>query len=56
MRFLVSQAKLVISVKKGKSDNHSAHPITPMNSQLLTKDSILAAIQLDIEDNDDDMN
>ena len=42
LRFFVSQAKLVTSVKKGKSVGHSAHRITPNIKFLLTKDSVLA--------------
>ena len=32
LEIFVSQAKLLTSIKKGKSDCHSAHQITPMIS------------------------
>ena len=46
----MSQAKLVASVKKGKSVCHSDHTITLKIGFLLTKDSVLATNQLDNED------
>ena len=47
--YLLSQ-KHVSSVKKGISDSHSAHQISPKSSCLLTKDSVLVTISLDTED------
>ena len=46
----MSQAKLVISVKKRKSVRHSAHRITPKIIIIADKDSILATNKLDTED------
>ena len=48
--YLLSQAKLVSSVKKRKSDNLSAHQISPNISNFLTKDSVPVTNLLDTED------
>ena len=50
------KAKLVFSVKHGKSVRHSTHRISPKDQLLLTKDSVLATNQLDTEDYDQQMN